>query len=92
MDHRVKPGDDVERRRISISLLLSIALMVRPRHGRIVPSDSSETFCLRLSIRGVVLPEANNDRKSERCTATRLIDPFNRTSTMRHAAPSARIT
>jgi len=62
------------------------------RHGRIAPSDSSETLAFRLLISGTGLPEANSERKSDRCTATRLIDPFSRTSTMRHPAVPARVT
>ncbi len=61
-------------------------------HDRMAPPERSVIFCRRLLIRGVVSPEASKARKSDRCTATRLIDPSSSTSTTRHPPGPPRMT
>ena len=61
-------------------------------HALSAPSDRSDTLRCRLLISASALPLARIARKSERCTATRLIEPSISTSTARQARPDSRMT
>jgi hypothetical protein len=56
------------------------------------PPERSATLCCRLATRAVPPPCLSRPRKSERCTATRLIAPSASTSTAFHPLDVARIT
>ena len=56
------------------------------------PSERSAVFRCRLFSSAAAPPLASRSRKSDRCTATRLIVPSNSTSTARHPCGWSRIT
>src|SRR5271166_2901112 len=56
------------------------------------PPERSATLCCRLATRAAPPPCLSRPRKSERCTATRLIAPSASTSTAFHPLDVARIT
>jgi hypothetical protein len=54
---------------------------------QLAPSDRSTDLLRRLFARACGPPRSSNRRKSDLCTATRLIDPSASTSTARHPEP-----
>ena len=72
---------------------------IRPRSRRlpvltaqVVPSDKSCDLAVRLATSAGAPPRESSRRKSDRWTATRLIEPSARTSTTRQPLPVFRIT
>ena len=57
-----------------------------------IPPDRLATLCSRPLVRAAGPPAASSSRKSERCTATRLIEPSVSTSTACHPAGKRRMT
>jgi hypothetical protein len=59
---------------------------------QLIPSDKISDLLFRLSASASPPPRESSRRKSDRCTATRLIAPSARTSTTRQPLPEFRIT